>query len=98
LSTFSGPHHIGNGALINAFASVHHDAQIGEYCEVSPHAVLLGGCKIGAYTSIGANATILPNITVGNRVIIGAGEVVVDNIPDNCLAAGVPAKIIKYHE
>ena len=85
---------IGNASLINAFVSIHHDATVGEYCEVSPHATLLGGCSIGAYTSIGSNATILPNIKIGNNVIIGAGAVVTTNIPDNVIAYGVPAKII----
>ncbi|MDO9261728.1 MAG: hexapeptide transferase, partial [Flavobacteriaceae bacterium] len=54
-----------------------------------------GNCTIGSYAQIGTNATILPNITIGKNVIIGAGSVVTKNIPDNCLAVGIPAKIIK---
>jgi len=88
---------IGKGTLINAFASIHHDVRIGEYCEVSPHATLLGGCEIGNLTAIGANATILPEIRIGKNVQIGAGAVVNKNIPDNSLAVGVPAKIIKTY-
>jgi sugar O-acyltransferase (sialic acid O-acetyltransferase NeuD family) len=86
---------IGLGTLINSFSSVHHDINIGEFCEVSPHAVLLGGCSLGNYTSIGANATILPNVKVGNNVIVGAGSVVTKDVPDNCLVVGVPALIKK---
>jgi len=37
-------------------------------------------------------------ITVGDNVVIGANAVVNKNVPDNCVAAGVPAKIIKYIE
>lgn len=34
-------------------------------------------------------------VTIGNNVVIGAGAVVTHDIPDNSLAAGVPAKVIK---
>jgi sugar O-acyltransferase (sialic acid O-acetyltransferase NeuD family) len=84
---------IGTGTLINAFVSIHHDVWVGEFCEVSPHAVLLGGCQIGNNTMIGSNATILPDIKIGNNVIVGAGAVVTKNIPDNVVAMGVPARI-----
>ena len=51
---------------------------------------------IGDNVSIGANASIIGNIIIGNNVIIGAGSVVVKDVPDNCVFAGVPAKIIRY--
>lgn len=85
---------IGTGTLVNAFTSIHHDVIIGNYCELSPHSVILGGCTVGDFTSIGANATLLPNIIVGKNVIVGAGAVVTKNLPDNVVVAGVPAKII----
>ncbi len=85
---------IGPGTLINAFVSVHHDVIIGEYCEVSPHATLLGGCRIGNFTSIGSNATILPNISIGINVVVGAGAVVTKCIPDNVVVIGIPARIV----
>lgn len=50
---------------------------------------------LGDNVSIGANATIIGNINIGNNVIIGAGSVVVKDVPDNCVVAGNPAKIIK---
>jgi acetyltransferase-like isoleucine patch superfamily enzyme len=37
----------------------------------------------------------MPNITVGNHVIVAAGSVVTKDVPDNCIVAGNPAKIIK---
>ena len=49
---------------------------------------------IGDNVSIGANATIIGDITIGNNVIIGAGSVVVKDIPDNCVVAGNPARIL----
>jgi sugar O-acyltransferase (sialic acid O-acetyltransferase NeuD family) len=86
---------IGRGTLINTRASIHHDVQVGEFCEISPNSLLLGGVIVGDLSSVGANATVLPNITIGSNVIIGAGAVVTSDLPDNCTAVGVPAKIIK---
>lgn len=45
--------------------------------------------------AIGSNATILCGITIGANSIIGAGSVVTKDIPENVIAAGNPAKIIR---
>lgn len=50
---------------------------------------------IGNDVYIGNDVTLLPGVTIGNNVVIGAGAVVTKNIPDNSVAAGVPARIIK---
>jgi maltose O-acetyltransferase len=50
---------------------------------------------IGDDVWIGGNATILPGVTIGSNVVIGAGSVVTKDVADNCLAAGVPARIIR---
>lgn len=44
---------------------------------------------------IGYNATIMPGVKIGSGVIIGSCSVVTKDIPDYCIAAGNPAKIIK---
>ena len=51
--------------------------------------------KIGNDVWIGGNVTILPGITIGNNVVIGAGAVVTHDIPDNSLAMGVPARVVR---
>lgn len=53
-----------------------------------------GKVKIGNNVFIGMKTTILKGVTVGNNVIIGANSLVNKNIPDNCVVAGNPAKII----
>ena len=51
--------------------------------------------SVGDNVYIGNNVILLPGVTVGNNVIIGAGAVVSRDIPDNSVAVGVPARVIK---
>ena len=44
---------------------------------------------------IGTVAIILPGTTVGENTAIGAGAVVTKDIAPNCVAVGVPARVIK---
>lgn len=50
---------------------------------------------IGNYVWIGFRASILKGVTIGDGAVIAAGAVVTKDIPSNCLAAGIPAKVIK---
>lgn len=50
---------------------------------------------IGSQVWIGTNVTILKGVTIGDGAIIASGAVVTNAIPARCLAAGIPAKVIK---
>jgi sugar O-acyltransferase (sialic acid O-acetyltransferase NeuD family) len=86
---------IGKGVLINLNCTIGHDSELEDFVELSPGVHISGYCKIGNFTNIGTNATILPKINIGSNVIIGAGSVVTKDIPDNSIALGVPAKVVK---
>ena len=53
---------------------------------------------IGDDVWLGGNVTVLPGVTIGNNVVVGAGAVVTKDIPDNSLALGVPAKVVRELE
>jgi len=44
---------------------------------------------------IGESVAIMPGVTIGENSIIGANSVVTNDVPENSVAAGVPAKVIK---
>lgn len=50
---------------------------------------------IGDNVWIGGSSVICPGVNIGNNVVIGAGSVVTKDIPDWCVAAGNPCKVIR---
>lgn len=51
--------------------------------------------SIGNNCWIGGNSVILPGVSIGNGCTIGAGSVVTKDIPDNSLAVGNPARVVR---
>lgn len=51
--------------------------------------------RIEDWADVGTNAVVLPGVSVGRGAIVGAGAVVTEDVPAFCVAAGVPAKVIR---
>jgi acetyltransferase-like isoleucine patch superfamily enzyme len=51
--------------------------------------------RVGADCWIGRGATVLAGVCIGDGTIVGAGAVVTRDLPENSLAAGVPARVIR---
>lgn len=51
---------------------------------------------VGDDVLIGMDCTVLKGVHIGSRTVIGAGSLVTKDIPDDCIAAGRPAKVIRY--
>lgn len=67
-----------------------HDASTKQFLNYTK----IGRVTIGDNVFIGADTVVLPGVTIGNNVVIGANSTVTHNIPDNSVAAGVPACVI----
>lgn len=52
------------------------------------------GIHIGAGCWIGSKVTVLDGVSIGAGCVVAAGAVVTRSLPDNCVAAGVPARVI----
>lgn len=99
-----GCKNIGSGFTITHFNGIFvHAKSIGKNCSIRQD-VTIGADHIpngsiptiGDNVEFGAGCKVLGGITVGNNVVIGANAVVVHDVPDNCVVAGIPAKVIKY--
>lgn len=95
---------IGNGLLTGRFVYIGDNSHGGlsvEEASVPPKDRELsskGEVVIGNNVWIGDKVTILGGVHIGDNVIIAANAVVTKGIPDNCVVAGVPAKVIKKIE
>lgn len=76
---------------LNDLTIVGHDAQVGKFSCVMPHANIAGKCKIGAEVFIGSGAIILPKAKVGDGATVGAGSVVLKKVRAGAKVFGNPA-------
>ena len=85
------------GEFSNYFtgAQIEHDCKIGDYASISAGTVLGGHVKVGELSAITLNCTIIDRLTIGDNTVVGSASLVTKDIPDNVLAYGNPAKIIK---
>lgn len=72
--------------------------QIGSHCSIysistiddkEGEVVLKKNCRIGTHS------VVMPGVTIGENSVIGAFSFVTEDIPDNVVAYGVPAKVMK---
>lgn len=91
---------IGAFTYINAKNKViiEDNVQIGSHCSIyslstiddkEGEVVLKNNCKIGTHS------VVMPGVTVGENSVIGAFSFVTEDIPDNVVAFGVPAKVVR---
>lgn len=45
---------------------------------------------------LGARVTVLPGVTIGENAIVGSGAIVTKDVPDNTIAVGNPARVIRH--
>lgn len=76
---------------VNDLSIIGHDAQIGKFSCVMPHADVAGKCKIGAEVFIGSGAIILPKAKIGDGATVGAGSVVLKKVRAGAKVFGNPA-------
>lgn len=72
-----------------------HDGGVWVFRESDPLIDCFAPIRVGNNVFIGFGSIILPGAVIGNNVVIAAGSVVRGVIPDNCVAGGVPARVIK---
>jgi acetyltransferase-like isoleucine patch superfamily enzyme len=91
---------IGAFTYINASAGV----KIGEGVEIGSHCSIYsnntidekkGPVHIKKNAKVGTHSTVMPGVTIGENSLVGAYSFVKEDIPDNVVAYGVPAKVVR---
>jgi acetyltransferase-like isoleucine patch superfamily enzyme len=92
---------VGNGTIfapgVKIYSRVHnfeHDLRALPFDNV----VFTSAVTIGKYVWVGVDVVILPGVTVGDGAVIGAGAVVTQDIPRCAVAAGNPARVLRYRD
>ena len=86
---------IGDDAFIGPNVSIYTACHSIEPSERNTRMEWAKPVRIGNNCWIGGSVTILPGVSIGNNCTIGAGSVVVHDIPDNSIAVGNPARVVK---
>lgn len=87
---------IGNDVyLTNNICFITHDGGTLLFRDKVPDLEITKPITIGDHVYIGVNVTIMPGVTIGNNVVVGACSVITKDVPDNCVVAGNPARVIR---
>ncbi len=103
---------IGAGAVIMMGAVINIGAVVGEGTMVDMNAVLGARATVGNHCHIGAGAvlsgvvepasavpvTVGDDVRIGSGAVVAAGAVVTADVPENAVAAGCPARVVKYKD
>lgn len=88
---------IGDDSLIGEYTSIrdaNHGIRAGELIRLQHHDA--AAVRIGRDVWIGRGACILPGVEIGDGAVVGANSVVLRDIPAGAVAAGNPARVIRY--
>jgi sugar O-acyltransferase (sialic acid O-acetyltransferase NeuD family) len=86
---------IGNFTFFATGAQVEHDNEIGDFASISAGSLTGGYVKLGKFSAITLGVTVMDRIEIGENTVVGAGSLVIKPLPDNVLAYGNPAKVIR---
>lgn len=89
---------IGDNTYIQAHAVIGHDIRIGKHTVVGSNCQIGGADHIGDRVFMGFLSGTTDHICIGNDVIISAGAIVFKDLPDNVVAVGNPARIMKKND
>jgi len=98
--------HLGYGTDIGAFTYINakYSVIIEDYVQVGSHCSIYsistidnkqGEVRLGKHCRIGSHSVIMPGVTIGENSIVGACSFVTTDIPENTLAYGIPAKVVR---
>jgi len=90
----SGRVKIGTGVLILQNSAIGHDAIVGDFASISINVSVGGSASIGEGAYLGINCSILPGRRIGKESVIGMGAVIIRDIPNFCVAAGNPGRLL----
>lgn len=102
--------YLGSNSFVNCNCKIYcrKEIHIGDNCAISHDFTVLDSdvhsfcgnrntspVTIGDHVWICSRVMVLSGVTIGDGAVVAAGAVVTKDVPPRCLAAGVPARVIK---
>ena len=89
---------IGDGCLLGNGVKLGQQNELGGFSSVSVGSVTGGKVKLGEKTAITMGVTVVDRLSVGSNTVVGAGSTVLNGLPDNVLAYGNPARVVRKRQ
>jgi len=89
---------IATNTLVEINCIIGHDIEIGPHSVISSCTVIGGRSTIGQASFIGMNASVRDRVRIGSRSIIGMASAVFSDIPDDVIALGNPARVLRKND
>ena len=89
---------VGEFCVLNSRASIDHDTRMRDFSSLGPGAITGGRVSIGSRSNVAISATVTNGISIGNDTIVGANSFLSDSLPNNVVAYGTPAKIVRQRK
>lgn len=86
---------IGQGVFVGGSSVVAHHCAVGDFALIGGGVIFGGGVTVGERSTLGVGTVLQPHIRIGRNVTTGIGSAVIKDLPDNAVAVGVPAKVIR---
>ena len=86
---------IGNHCKIDDNVFIAHNVQVGENTVIIANSEVSGSVKIGRDVWIAPAVTVIESVSIGDNSLIGIGSVVIRDVPENVVAVGNPARVLR---
>lgn len=86
---------IEDNVLVIGRAVVGHDTTIKKHCNISAFAFIAGHCVLEEKVYVGPTAAMIDRLHIGTGSVIGLNAALYKDVPDNMVAIGNPARIVK---
>ncbi len=88
---------IGDNTVL-ILAAIGHDNIVGKHCVLASRSTLTGKCSMGDESFLGAGSIVIQGVSIGKRSVVGMASAVFKDIPDDVIALGNPARVIRRNE